>query len=184
MMATLVAKAWPFLLAAVIGAGVGVWARDIGANRTLAAERLAHAEDVRRLTEQINAATAAATLAAQKAFADHQAQEQRLAAIDAQLTQEAQAHEADARSYQSALAAGTQRLRVAVARCSTRRDAVPAAASAPGVGDGAPTYADLDPAVASRVFGVATDDQQEIEKVKVLQGYVCAIRPDLPACAH
>lgn len=46
-----------------------------------------------------------------------------------------------------------------------------------------PAYADIDGPMASRVFGVAGDDQREIGKLKGFQAYVCSIRPDLPACS-
>lgn len=183
MIATVLARIWPYLLAVLLGATAGAWVRGVRADHVLANEQLAHAVDVQRLTRQLDADTAAAATAAQKALGEHQAQEARITALDARLTQETQAHETAARSYQSALAAGTQRLRVAVAHCTASRNDVPVAASAPGVGDGAPTYADLDAAVASRVFGVAVDDQRQIDKLKVLQGYACTVRPDLPACA-
>jgi prophage endopeptidase len=184
MMAAMLMKAWPYLLALAIGTSLGVWTRGFKADQDLAHEQQAHAQDVQRLTQQLDAGTAAAAMATQKALAEHAAQETRIAALDAKLTQEVRTHEADARAYQSDLARGTQRLRVAVAHCTTSRNDVSAAANAPGVGDGTPTYADLDAAVASRVFGVANDDQREIDKLKVMQGYACAVRPDLPACAH
>jgi hypothetical protein len=55
-------------------------------------------------------------------------------------------------------------------------------AGAAGVGDGAAAYADVDRATAERVFAVAADDQREIDKLKVLQAYVCAVRSDVPGC--
>ncbi|WP_411449123.1 lysozyme [Burkholderia pseudomallei] len=78
---------------------------------------------------------------------------------------------------------GTERLRVAVRHCTAAGgDGVPGASSAAGVGDGAAAYADVDAAVAERVFGVADDDQREIDKLTALQGYVCAVRPETPGC--
>ncbi|WP_414734284.1 lysozyme [Burkholderia pseudomallei] len=79
--------------------------------------------------------------------------------------------------------AGTERLRVAVRHCTAAGgDGVPGASSAAGVGDGAAAYADVDAAVAERVFDVAGDDQREIDKLTALQGYVCAVRPETPGC--
>jgi hypothetical protein len=180
---TLLEKLFPYLVALVVGAGLGMWARGIEADRVLGAEQKAHAADVAKYEKQIGAMNAAAALADEKALADHRAQEGRIATLDDQLTKEKQAHENDARTYAAALAAGTQRLRVAVTHCSARRDDVPAASPAASVDDGTPAYADLDPAVAGRVFRVADDDQQQIDKLRGLQAYVCSIAPGAPSCA-
>lgn len=179
---TMVRKALPFLLAAAIGCALGSWVRGVAASRALAAEKLAHQRDVANYETQLAKLSAAAVAADEQAMAAHRLAEGKIATLDAQLTQERDAHEADSRKYVSDLAAGTRRLRVAVANCSTGRDDVPAAASAPSVDNGAATYADLDPATASRVFAVADVDQRQIDKLKALQAWACAVRPDLPAC--
>ena len=177
-------RALPYLLAVALGAALGNWARGIGADRVLAAEKLAHQHDNASYEARIGKMSAAAEAADEQAMTAHRVAEGKIATLDEQLTQERQAHEDDSRKYTAALAAGTQRLRIAVTRCSTRRDDVPTTAPAASMDNGAPTYADIDPATASRVFGVADVDQRQIDKLKGLQQWACAIRPDLPACAY
>lgn len=67
------------------------------------------------------------------------------------------------------------RLRVAVRNGSANRDDV---SSATCVGHGTAVYADLDTATAQRVFAVAAADQREIDKLRALRRYVCAVRPE------
>lgn len=43
-------------------------------------------------------------------------------------------------------------------------------------------YADLDAAVAERVSAVAAGAQREIKKLRALQGYMCAVRPQTVSC--
>ncbi len=182
--ALLVEKVLPYLVALVLGVGLGGYAVGVHDGAKLAKEQAAHEKENAANAQRLAAISAAAAAADAKALADHTAAEGRITTLDDQLTKEKTAHENDSRAFAAQLAAGTQRLRVAVTSCShSRSDGVPAPASTPGVDDGGPAYADLDPTVASRVFTVAGDDQREIDKLTALQGYVCAIRPDLPACA-
>ncbi|KAG0162409.1 hypothetical protein DFQ30_002099 [Apophysomyces sp. BC1015] len=130
----------------------------------------------------LKAISDAALAAERKALATSQAAAKKIEALDAQLTEERQVHEADSHHYRAALAAGTERLRVAVTNCSAGRDDVSSVTRATRVGDGGAAYADLDRAVAERVFAVATDDQQQIDKLRALQGYMCAVRPQTAGC--
>jgi hypothetical protein len=180
---TVVRKALPYLIALALGVMLGDWARGLVADRALNAEKLAHQRDNATNAATIGKMSAAAEQADEQAMTAHRVAEGKIATLDAQLTQERQEHEADSRKYTAALAAGTRRLRIAVTSCSASRDDVPATAPATRVDPGAPTYADIDPATASRVFGVADDDQRQIDKLKGLQQWACAVRPDLPACA-
>lgn len=176
-------KVMPYLIAAVVGAALGTFTVKTHDNSVLAKEQAAHAKDNATNAQTLASISAAAATANAKALADHTVQEGKIATLDDQLTKEKTAHENDSRAYTTALAAGTQRLRIAVTSCShSRSDGVPAPASSPGVDDDSASYADLDAATASRVFTVAGDDQREIDKLKALQGYVCAINPGLPAC--
>lgn len=182
---TLLEKLFPYLIAAVVGLSLGFMLRQYIAEKDMAVEKAAHARDVGALNKTIADMDAAAADAEDKALKEHHAQEGKIATLDDQLTKEKAAHEADNRKYADALSAGTQRLRVAVRNCTPAGSGhdLPAASPAPGVDDGAPAEADLDPAVAGRVFRVAGDDQHEIDKLRALQTYVCAIHPELPACA-
>nr|WP_246794666.1 lysis system i-spanin subunit Rz [Burkholderia perseverans] len=119
----------------------------------------------------------------QRAVAAHDTAASRAAAVDAKFTKERMGHEADNRRYRAGLVAGTERLRIAVSSCSaTSPNGVSATAGTAGVGDGATAVAELDRATAERIFAVAGDDQREIDKLKALQDYVCAIRPGTLGC--
>ncbi|WP_321785076.1 lysis system i-spanin subunit Rz [Burkholderia pyrrocinia] len=175
--------AWPGLLAAALGAAAGAGVEHLISARQLADEQAARATDAQRHAGDLEAISRAALTAEQRAIAAHDAAASQVAAVDAQLTQERTDHETENRSLRAALAVGTDRLRVAVRNCTAAgSDGLPGAAGAAGVGDGAAAVADLDPAVAERVFGVAGDDQQEIDKLKAMQKYVCAIRPSTLGC--
>ncbi|KWZ49238.1 lysozyme [Burkholderia savannae] len=138
-----------------------------------------------RYAEALDAISQAALDAEQRAIAAHDAAASAVAAVDQRTTKERNEHEAENRSLRAALAAGTERLRVAVRSCTAAdRDGMSGASSAAGMGDGAAAYADVDAAVAERVFGVAGDDQREIDKLTALQGYVCSIRPQTPECQN
>ncbi|RQQ56913.1 lysozyme [Burkholderia stagnalis] len=173
----------PYLLAALIGAALaGGLTVTLGAKR-LALEQAAHARDNQQHAQQMKAVSDAALAAEQQALAQRDAAAQRIETLNTRLTEEAEHHEDDNRRLRAALASGTERVRVAVTDCATGGRRVPGAAGAAGVGDGGAAVAELDRAVAQRVFGVAGDDQHEIDKLSALQGYVCAIRPQTPACA-
>jgi prophage endopeptidase len=116
-----------------------------------AAVREQHARDLKTISD-------AALASERQASANSQAAAQKIEALDAQLTKERQTHETDSRNYRTALAAGTERLRVAVANCATSASDVSDTTGAAGVGDGTAAYADLDAATAQRIFSVAADD--------------------------
>ncbi|MFD1556048.1 lysis system i-spanin subunit Rz [Paraburkholderia silviterrae] len=173
----------PYLIAALLGALAGAGCMHLVGSARLAAERAAHARDDEQHARDMLAVSRAALEGEQRAIDAHNVAQDALAAADAAITKEKDAHEADNRNYRSALAAGTERVRVAVRNCSaTGSGDATGPSGAAGVGYGAAAVADLDPAVAERVFGVAGDDQREIDKVKVLQAYVCAVRPHTPGC--
>ncbi|WP_034207223.1 lysis system i-spanin subunit Rz [Burkholderia cepacia] len=174
---------WPYLLAALLGAAAGATAEHLIGARQLADEKAARARDAERHAGELTAVSKAALAAEQRAIAVHDAAASRVAAVDVQLTKERTDHETENRSYRAALAAGTDRVRVAVRNCTaTSADGVPRTTGAAGVGNGAAAVADLDPAVAERAFAVAGDDQREIDKLKAVQEYVCAIRPSTLGC--
>lgn len=168
---------WPYLLAALLGAAAGAGLDHLIGVRKLADEQVARASDAQRHAEDLTSISHAALAAEQRAIAAHDAAASQVAAVDARLTKERTDHETESRSLRAALAADTDRLRVAVRNCTAASsDGLPGATGASGVGDGSAALADLDPAVAERVFGVAGDDQREIDKLKAVQGWVCAVR--------
>ncbi|WP_063533289.1 lysis system i-spanin subunit Rz [Burkholderia sp. MSMB1589WGS] len=176
-------KAAPYLLAALLGMAASAGVEHLIGARRLADEQAARALDAQRHAEALGAISRAALDAEQRAIAAHEAATSAVAAVDQRTMKERIDHEAENRSLRAALAAGTERLRVAVRNCTAAdRDGLSGASSAAGVGDGAAAYADVDAAVAERVFGVAGDDQREIDKLTTLQGYVCAVRPETPGC--
>jgi prophage endopeptidase len=169
----------PYLIAALLGAGV----MHLVGTRQLADERAARAVDEQRHAGELAAVSRAALDAEQRAVAAHDLAATRVAAADTRTTKERNRHEAENRSFRDALAAGDQRLRVAVRACAAAdAGSLPGASSPSSMGDGAVTYADVDRATAERVFAVADDDQREIDKLRALQAYVCAVRFDTPAC--
>jgi prophage endopeptidase len=182
-MVTLLKLAWPYLVGVLLGAGCAWWIASSQGAAALAAEQATHARDNERHANELLSFSQTALDAQQRAIDEHADKARRVAELDAQLTKEKGIHEAQSRRYRDDLATGAQRLRVAVTNCSaTSGDSLSGASGTAGVGDGAATYADLDRAVAQRVFAVAADDQHEIDKLKALQGYVCAIRPGTPQC--
>ncbi|KVT92721.1 lysozyme [Burkholderia ubonensis] len=173
----------PYLLAALLGAAIGAGVERLVGARRLADEQAARAADAQRHAGDLTTISQAALAAEQRAIAAHDAAASRVAAVDAQLTKERNDHENENRSVRAALAAGNDRLRVAVRNCAAAgTDGLPGVAGAAGVGDGAAAVADIDPAVAERVFAVAGDDQREIDKLKAMQGWACAVRPATPGC--
>ncbi|CBW74482.1 unnamed protein product [Mycetohabitans rhizoxinica HKI 454] len=167
-----------FFAATLSGAALGLYycAQLAQAHAEAAVVRERHALELKAISNAVLAAE-------RKASENRQAAAKRIEALDAQLTKERQAHETDSRRYRVALAAGTERLRVAVRNCSTRDDDLSGIASTASVGDGATAYADLDAAVAERFFAVAADDQREIDKLRALQRYVCTVRPATAGCS-
>ncbi|KVD70111.1 lysozyme [Burkholderia sp. ABCPW 14] len=176
---------WPYVLIATLAAAAGALIDHQFGVRRLSEEQAARANDAQRHANDLSAISRVALDAEQRAIAAHDTAASAVAAVDAQFTKERNDHEADNRNYRVALAAGTERLHVAVRNCSaTSADGVSGASGAAGVVDGAPAYADIDAAVAERVFAVAGDDQNEIDKLKTLQGWACAIRPQTPGCSN
>ncbi len=148
------------------------------AQTEIAIEREQHAIRLKSLSE--------ATIAAQqKAYTDYQTAVIKIEKLDAQLTKEYLAHETDTRNYRIALANGTERLHVALTNYSTYHNCLrnmPQTTRTTSVGDGSPIYADIDPSVAESIFRVAANADYEISKLKALQGYVCAVRPETVGC--
>ncbi|QUO27050.1 lysis protein [Burkholderia cenocepacia] len=172
-----------YVLVALIGATLGVVVDEHVCSRRLATVRAAHARNNARHAAELGAMSKAALDAEQRAIAAHDAAATRIAESDARLYREREAHESDSRAFRDQLATGAQRLRVAVRNCiADRGDRVSATASAAGMGDGTAAYADLDGTIAQRVFGVAERDQSEIDKLRALQDYVCAVRPATTVC--
>ncbi len=172
----------PYLVAALIGAAVGGEVTATMGARRLAEEQTAHARDDERHAEEMKAATNTALAAERKMVADRNVALQRIDLLNAQLTEESEKHEDENRRLRDALASGTERVRVAVTHCSAGRHSMPGSAGTARMDDGGAPVADLAPAVAQRVFGVAGDDQHEIDKLMALQGYVCSLRPTTSAC--
>lgn len=172
----------PYGILLIVGIVMGWGVSSAIAGRRLAEEQAARARDQVQYADHIKAISDAALAAQQKAIAMRREQARRIETLDVRLSQERQSHESDNQRLRNALAAGAERLRVAVVNCSTRGRDVSGPAAATGMGDDSPAYAELDPALAERVFRVAGDDQREIDKLKALQAYVCTVRPETAAC--
>ncbi|RQU52939.1 lysis system i-spanin subunit Rz [Burkholderia cenocepacia] len=173
----------PYILAALVGAILAVMGSSLVWGRRLALEQAVHAQDRVKHEQILKTLSERALQAQQSAMHAEQVAQSRVAQLDEQLTQEQHNHEADNRRYRSALASGAERVRVAIVRPGNSdrlsRDSRPAR-----LDDGAAPYADLDPTVARRIFKVAGDDQHEIDKLRALQAYVCAVRLKTVGCTQ
>lgn len=178
----------------IIGLAAGVLGIAIGAggmHTTVDAAQLAHERTVLALEQADHArdlgkASAAAAQAASDALVKQTAMQQATDAAQAALTKAQGETNAVDQKYRAAVAAGTQRMRVAVRNCRADDPASGSAVrsdpqSAGGNADAAAS-ADLDPAVAERVFAVTADDQREIDKLAQLQAWACTVKPDTPDC--
>jgi prophage endopeptidase len=175
----------PYLLVALLAASAGAGIDHLAAARTLADEQAVHAKDNEQHANDMLAISRAALDGEQRAIDAHNTAQSAIAAADVQITKEKETHEADNRNYRATLAAGTERVHVAVTGCSAASgNNMPRVSSSAGVGDGASAYADLDRAVAERVYRVAGDDQLEIDKLKAMQAYTCGVRPATPGCEN
>ncbi|WP_414451302.1 lysis system i-spanin subunit Rz [Burkholderia sp. 22PA0099] len=181
-------NAWiGYLIVAALAGVAGAFGAHVVDGRELAVERAGRADDARLHAEQLQAMSHAALDAEQRAIDEHNKAAAEIAAADKQRTEERIKHENESRDYRAALRSGTERLRIAVASCTAVGGGgvdVPSAAGATGVGDGAAAYADVDPATAERIFSVAGDDENEIDKLKMLQDYVCKVRSETAACGE
>ncbi|KAG0184420.1 hypothetical protein DFQ28_011151, partial [Apophysomyces sp. BC1034] len=99
---------WALVAAATMlsGTAVNFYCRVqlVQVHTEAAAVRERHAFDLKAISD-------AALAAERKALATSQAAAKKIEALDAQLTEERQVHEADSHHYRAALAAGTERLR-------------------------------------------------------------------------
>ncbi|NRF86048.1 lysis system i-spanin subunit Rz [Burkholderia gladioli] len=179
-------KGWiVYLVVAALAAAAGAYGEHVRGARDLAVERAGRAADGQRHAEQLLGLSRSALDAEQRAMDAHDAAAAAVAAADRKQTEERVKHETENRDYRAALREGAERLRVAVTSCSAAGGGgiyVPGAAGATSVGDGTSAYADLDPETAERVFAVAGDDENQIDKLRVLQAYVCAVRPSNEEC--
>lgn len=161
----------PFLITGIAAGAVGL-ALGFGTahtidGRTLAREQAAH----QAMVAQINAESAKALSAA---LANQQAAEGKIAAVEQEFQNEVSKHASDSLDYRARLSAGTDRVRVRIAGCSTAA-AGESAASAVSA-DGPAAYGDIYGPTASSIFKVAADDQAEIDKLAALQAYVRAMQ--------
>lgn len=170
--------AWPYLLAAAIGGALGYEVESNILGAQLANERAARAHDNERHANDLNAISKAALDAEQRAIDVHTVAEGKIAAMDQQLTQEKEAHEADNARNRAAIADGTRRLRIAVSnfRPAGSGEASPGP-GAGGVGDGPGGTAELSRPFGLALFSIADDaDSDARAKAEYLQRYVCILQ--------
>lgn len=181
-------KGWiAYLIVAALAAAAGAYGEHVRGSRDLAVERAGRAADGQRHAEQLLGLSRSALDAERRAMDAHDAAAAAVAAADRKQTEERTRHETENRDYRAALREGAERLRIAVTSCSAAGGGgidVPGAAGATSMGDGAAAYADVDPAIAERVFAVAGDDESQIDKLRMLQAYVCKVRPETPGCGE
>lgn len=172
----------------VVGALLGTGIVHTIDSKALSTEQAAHAADKAQYAADIGATKAEAAKAASDALAKQTAMQQQADQLNDQLTKEQAQHEADNRKLRADLAAGTQRVRVAVRNCTAVSGAGGGGSAdnpqPAGGRDDTAASADLDPAVAERVFGVAADDDREIDKLRKLQAWACVVKTRAPGCGN
>lgn len=188
-----------------LAGGIGVLALALGAygshyidtvslakaRADLSSEQAAHARDNGQCVAN---AAGVSELAAKAAIAANAAtatmERDRDTALDQLHTLQASHVDADSK-YLFAVTAGTVhwRVRVAPGTCSATNTSdtgssggVPGNPGSASVNDGTDAYADIDPAVAGRIGGVLTVDQQQINHLQDAQAWACSIKPELAAC--
>lgn len=156
------------------------------ANVAFSTEQAAHARDNEQAAVNLKAVSDKAAEAAATALAQQTAMMQANDEAQAAIIKLQGENNATDQKYRAAVASGAQRLRIAVRACQTddpsRIHAMPGNPQSAGGSDVPAATADLDPTVASRVFGVAADDQYEIDKLVKLQAWACTVKPDAPGC--
>jgi prophage endopeptidase len=165
------------LLGAAIGAGT---THELDANHygaLLSTEQAAHARDNEQHAKALKAVSDAALDAEQNAIQNQKVALGQIFTLDAQITQEKTAHEADNAKNRAAIADGTRRLRIAVTNYTPTPSGSGSTGtgSSPGsVGDGAGGTAELPPAFGSALFTIVDDaDNDARAKVEYLQRFIC-----------
>ena len=144
----------------------GWWVRGNQADAEIAGINQAHAK---AMTAISNKAAEAAT----DALLQEQAWQRQVAELDAKHTKEMEDAKAEIDSLRTGLRTGAVRVRVP-AKCAAGSNSVPQTASAPSVDHGA-IQAELDPAFAEQLAGIAADGDAAARKLTALQEYVRGI---------
>lgn len=156
------------VIGALLGGLVGYTVTHKIDSATLEHERAAFADDLARIN-----ATSAQQLT--NALAKQQVAEGKIYTIQQQYDNEVAAHAKDNLDYRAKLLAGTQRVRVRVASCSTGPAASEGPAAAP-IADGSPAYGFLSPTTATSVVGVADQADAVAAQLRALQQYVTELQ--------
>ncbi|CAE6900947.1 lysis system i-spanin subunit Rz [Paraburkholderia domus] len=170
--------AWPYLLAAAIGAGAA-WAVKANIDSAiLAVEKAGRAHDNEQHANDLNLISKAALDAENRAIETHTVAEGKIATLDDQLTKERNAHEADNAKNRAAIADGSRRLRIAVSNFHPAgSDQTSSGSSAGSVGDGASGTAELSRPFGLALFSIVDDaDNDARAKADYLQHYVCILQ--------
>lgn len=179
----------------IVGIGAGLLGIAVGAGGVhytldatqLSTEKAASAKATAQYEANIGAVTATAAKAASDALTKQTKMQQDADQAQATISKLQEEKNAADLSYRNAVTSGDLRVRVAVRNCSTvnsaSSSAVPGNSQSAGGQPDADATADLEPAVAGRVFGVAADDQREIDKLAKLQAWACTVKPDAPGCS-
>ncbi|WP_409015372.1 lysis system i-spanin subunit Rz [Caballeronia sp. LZ001] len=125
--------------------------------------------------------------AASDTIAAHNTASARIAALDERFHRERNPHEADNAKNRAAIADGTRRLRIAIAKTTSGGTAPATGTAAGGMGDGAGRYAELSPAVGAALFEIVDDaDGDARMKATYLQHYMLMLqrRGDHASISH
>ncbi|GJH00198.1 lysis system i-spanin subunit Rz [Paraburkholderia terrae] len=174
----------PYLIAAAVGAAGAHYldanhygAELSAAQRDLAKETAAHAEDLKAVNDT-------AQRALQAAVAWKEKYERDVAALDAKYTKERNDAQVQMGALRAAVADGSLRLRFAVSSCTAASagsgSGVSATGAAAGLDHGSAGTAELDGRATNQLFSITGRGDGEIMKLRAAQEYitkVCVVQP-------
>lgn len=157
------------VIATIIGAIGGYQARGITADAEIARIEAQRDEDMKRLSD-------AATAAALRAVEIQTALENQVAELDARRSKELQDAKTKADALRAELRAGVKRVSIA-GRCATNGSGVSNSTTSTSLGDAA-GRAELDPAAAEALAGIAADGDAAIRQLGACQEFIGKILSD------
>lgn len=179
---------WLYVLAAVIGAGLGggavyEWKTNVD-TAVLAKEQKAHADDNTKAALAGKAVSDAAASAVSAALTKQQAAEQAQAVAEAKAQQEQQIATDSQNQYRGLLANGTKRVYL---RASCPAPTASGGSAVPGAAAGGPSSDEevpvqLSPTTATTLFNIAADHDDAVRTLNVCQANVCRLSPLTPGC--
>jgi hypothetical protein len=176
---SLIARLAPYLIAAAVGAAgthfldANYYGAELSAaQRDLAKETAAHAEDMKAVNDT-------AQRALQAAVAWKEKYEHDVAELDAKYTKERNDAQVQMGALRAAVADGSLRLRFAVSSCTAASAAgsggVLAPGAAPGLDHGSAGTAELDGRATNQLLSITARGDGEITKLRAAQEYITKV---------